>query len=113
MQNSTTYMDLFRSEKPVLVGFSQKSSATSSEVDTLLEEVRGSMEYSTVMMHLDLAHNEKIAKDLGIKTALGFVLFDKGQLKWQQEGIPNSGQVKYLLNLAHIGQLDINEVYGN
>ncbi len=105
MKKKVSFEDLINSEKPVLVDFSAEWCGPCRAMAPVLREVAGKVGEKASIVKIDVDKNRAISEKLGIRGVPTFMLYQKGQIKWQQSGMQSAKALTHVIEQAVANKL--------
>lgn len=96
----TTFSDLIKSEKPVLVDFSAEWCGPCKMMKPVLSELKQKVGEAATILKIDVDKNPAVAQAYQIRSVPTLLIFQNGAVKWRQSGVVSAQQLEAaLLNL--------------
>lgn len=93
----TTFSELIKSEKPVLVDFFAEWCGPCKTMKPILEELKQMVGEKVTIIKIDIDKNPQAANAYKVQSVPTLAIFKKGSLLWKQSGVMSSGQLKGIL----------------
>lgn len=93
----TTFSELIKSEKPVLVDFFAEWCGPCKTMKPILEELKQMVGEKVTIIKIDIDKNPQAASVYKVQSVPTLAIFKKGSLLWKQSGVMSSGQLKGIL----------------
>jgi thioredoxin 1 len=89
----SAFSDLINSEQPVLVDFYADWCGPCKTMAPVLKNVAGKMGDKVKIIKVDVDKNPAAAAKYNVRSIPTFIIFKKGQIKWQQSGALPEGML--------------------
>jgi len=96
-EQKTTFSELIRSDKPVLVDFYTDWCGPCKMMNPILKELKSMVGDEVIIAKVNAEHNPEAAARYGVRGVPTLILFQNGQIKWQQAGVAQAGQLKSII----------------
>jgi len=93
----TNFKDLIRSETPTLVDFYADWCGPCVAMGPVLKELAKEIGDKAKIIKINVDKNPRIAEKYEIQGIPAFILFKKGEIKWQQAGMMPKAQLKHVI----------------
>lgn len=90
----TTFQDLIKSEKPVLIDFYADWCGPCRMMPPILDQVKEKYGEEIRIVKIDVDQNQALSQQLKVSSIPTLMIFQKGELKWREAGVPSVGTLK-------------------
>lgn len=97
METKLSFKDLINSETPVLVDFYADWCGPCRMMPPILDKVKKSFGDGLTIVKIDVDRNQQAAAAYGIRSIPTLILFQNGEIKWQQAGVPQAAQLEQVI----------------
>ncbi|MFM9008727.1 MAG: thioredoxin [Bacteroidota bacterium] len=98
VDTTSSFQDLIRSGKPVLVDFYATWCGPCKMMGPVLSQVKQQMEDRIHILKIDVDRNPQAAAAFGIQGVPTLILFKDGSIKWRQSGVVQANELIGILN---------------
>ncbi|MEQ8910328.1 MAG: thioredoxin [Vicingaceae bacterium] len=88
---------LINSETPVLVDFFAEWCGPCKTMSPILKQAAGMLKNKVKIIKVDIDKNPAVARKYNVRGVPNFILFHKGEIKWQQSGVMSAQQMVNLI----------------
>lgn len=96
---SNSFLDIIKSEKPVLVDFYADWCGPCKIMAPILQDVKKAMGDNVVIIKIDVDKHQQLSQQLQIQGIPTLMIFQKGEAKWRQSGVVPAKQIEQALQL--------------
>jgi len=89
----STFSELIKSDTPVLVDFYADWCAPCKMMPPILKQVKDKLGDSIRIIKIDSDKNQSLARQYQIRSIPTIMLFQNGEVKWQNSGVMQSSQL--------------------
>lgn len=93
----STFAELIKSGKPVLVDFYAEWCGPCKMMAPILKEVKQSLGEEVTILKLDVDKNPQVAEAFQIQGVPTLIVFHNGEIKWRQSGVVPAPQLRQVL----------------
>lgn len=94
----TSFSELIKSDKPVLVDFFAEWCGPCKTMAPILLDVKSKMGDQVKIVKVDVDRNPEAALAYKVSGVPTLIVFKNGQIRWRQSGVINSSQLVQVLN---------------
>ncbi len=102
-KKKTTFNDIINGEKPVLVDFYADWCGPCKMMNPILKDLKKSMGDAINIIKVDAEKNADAAIKYNVRGVPTLILFEDGQILWQQSGVVQAKQLEQIIN-QKVGQ---------
>jgi len=89
----SAFSEIINADKPTLVDFSAEWCGPCKMMAPILKDVAGKMGEKVRILKVDIDRNPAVARFYQVQSVPTLILFRKGEIKWRQSGVLQSGQL--------------------
>lgn len=93
----STFNDLLKSGKPVLVDFSAEWCGPCQAMPPILKQVKEMLGEGITILKVDIDKNPATASAYNVQSVPTLILFKNGQTKWRQSGVMQASALKQVI----------------
>ncbi len=98
VENKPNFAELIQSEIPVLVDFYADWCGPCVAMGPVLKELASELGDQAKIVKINVDKNPQLAAQYGIQGIPAFILFQKGEIKWQKAGMMPKAQLKQVIS---------------
>jgi thioredoxin 1 len=92
-----SFVDIIKSEKPVLIDFSAVWCGPCKMMEPVLKELRQRMGDTVRIIKIDIDRNQQLSSALEVQSVPTLMLFQKGNLLWRESGVMQAAQLEKVI----------------
>jgi thioredoxin 1 len=93
----STFNELIKSGKPVLVDFSAEWCGPCQAMPPILKQVKEMLGDGITILKVDIDKNPATASAYNVQSVPTLILFKDGQTKWRQSGVMQASAIKKVI----------------
>jgi thioredoxin 1 len=93
----STFNELLKSGKPVLVDFSAEWCGPCQAMPPILKQVKEMLGDGITILKVDIDKNPATASAYNVQSVPTLILFKDGQTKWRQSGVMQASAIKKVI----------------
>lgn len=93
----TSFSDLIKADKPVLVDFTAAWCGPCKMMAPILEQVKQRVGEKATIIKVDIDQNPNAAGVYNVHSVPTLIVFKKGQIKWRQSGVIPAEQLAQVI----------------
>ena len=97
MANVETFGAIIKGETPVLVDFFATWCGPCKMMQPILQQVHAQLGDKVRIIKIDVDKNQQLASELNVSSVPTLAIFHKGEIKWRQPGVQQTGMLVDLL----------------
>jgi thioredoxin 1 len=94
MAAETSFAEMIKGEKPVLVDFFATWCGPCKMMAPILKEVKDLLGEKATVLEVDVDKNPSLAQHFQVQGVPTLIIFQQGQVKWRQSGVVPAKQLK-------------------
>jgi len=94
---SNSFLEIIKSDKPVLVDFYAVWCGPCKMMTPILQEVKDAMGDAITVIKIDIDKHPQLSAQLQIQGVPTLMIFQNGQPKWRQSGVIPAKQIQQIL----------------
>jgi len=98
MQQHTSFQELIKGNKPVLVDFYATWCGPCKTMAPILDDVKTQIGKKASVIKIDVDKNQRAAAVYQVRSVPTLMIFQNGQIKWRQSGVVPARELTRLLN---------------
>lgn len=97
-ENKTTFSDLIKGSKPVLVDFYATWCGPCKMMNPILKEVKKMMGDRVTIIKIDVDKNQQAAAKYQVRGVPTLMLFKNGRILWRQSGVVQAPHLRRIID---------------
>ena len=94
----STFQDIIKGEKPILVDFFADWCAPCKTMNPILKSIKSKMGDEIKILKINVDKNQAVADKFNVRGIPTFIIFKQNELKWSQSGIIEENKLIEELN---------------
>ena len=94
----SSFQEIIKGNKPILVDFYANWCAPCKNMNPVLKSVKSKMGDEIKILKIDVDKNQAVAEKFNVKGVPTFIIFMHNELKWRQSGIIEENKLMEELN---------------
>lgn len=100
MKKKLSFQDLINSDQPVLVDFYADWCGPCRAMAPILKDVAKKVREKAKIIKINVDKNPNVSAKYNIRGIPAFILFQNGEIKWQQAGMVSAHHLEQVINNA-------------
>lgn len=98
MEATSTFGDIIKGSKPVLVDFFAEWCGPCKMMAPVLKELKDAVRENATIIKIDVDRNPALAQHFQVQGVPTLMIFQHGLVKWRQSGVVPAKQLKQVLD---------------
>lgn len=94
----SAFNEIINSDQPVLVDFFAEWCGSCKVVEPTVSEIYSEVKGKARILKVDIDKNPAVSLKYGIKAVPTFILFKKGEIKWQKAGVQPKDELLQIIS---------------